>query len=288
MRRFSPLVLLVFVLLLLAAAVTASPADRSPGAPGWFSVSTEHFTFIYRQPHQSAVDELVDVAEEVYEDVTGLFQSYPEHIDAMVFGETDLANGYYTSAPPQHIGLFVPQPTMPFIDTGARSWLRLLLTHEVTHLVQANYQPGLFDVIGTVFGRSLTGFSMALAPLWLSEGIAVNAETVFTEGGRGRNPFFEMQYKAPAIEDRLWSLSQSGYDSHLAPVGRYYVAGYFIWDYLMREYGPEVTARFMGNFSGFPLFGVWWPVERTTGKTMGEIYQEATEEIGRASCRERV
>ncbi|MFW5685743.1 MAG: TolB family protein [Spirochaetota bacterium] len=265
-----------FIVLFVASALSA---DSQAPDLGWYSVETEHFTFIYRPDHQAAVDELVTFADDVYDEVTGFFDTTTGRIRALVFGESDLANGYFTSAPPQHLGLYVAQQSLPMIDARARSWLRLLLIHEVTHFVQANYRPGLFHVLGSLFGRSLSGFSMAFTPLWLIEGIAVNTETVFTDGGRGRNPFFEMQYKAPTIEGRLWSLAQSSYDSYRAPTGRYYVAGYFIWDYLMTEYGPEFTARFMADFAGFPLLGVGGPLRTTTGESIDGLYQQATDEL---------
>jgi len=266
------LVTLVVALCTLSVALAADELE-------WQSVETEHFTFIYRPAHQDAVNELVTFAEDVYSEVTDLFQSRPEQIDVVLFGETDLANGYYSPAPPQHIGLYVAQPSLPWIGARTESWLRLLFVHELTHYVHANYERGVFSFLGTLFGRSLTGLSLGFTPLWTTEGIAVNTETMFTNGGRGRDPFFEMEYKAPVVEDRLWSLNQSGYDSYLAPRGRYYVAGYFIWDYLLEEYGEEFTEEFLARYARFPFFGISGPIRRTTGTRMNDIYSEITADL---------
>ncbi|MFW6288795.1 MAG: TolB family protein [Spirochaetota bacterium] len=269
MRR---LVTLVVSFCALAGAVTADEL-------AWQSVDTEHFTFIYRRAHQESVNELVTFAEDVYNEVTGFLDSRPEQIDVVLFGETDLANGYYSPAPPQHIGLYVAQPSLPWIGARTESWLRLLFVHELTHFVHANYERGIFSLLGTLFGRSITGLSLGFTPLWATEGIAVNTETMFTGGGRGTDPFFEMQYKAPVVEDRLWSLYQSGYDSYLAPTGRYYVAGYVIWDYLLEEYGEEFAREFLTRYSRFPFFGVSGPMRRTSGSRMSDIYGEIAADL---------
>ena len=270
---------LVPALLFAATIVGASGLD-------WLHRDTEHFTFIYREAHQYAVDELVVYAEDVYDEVTGLFESTPERVPVVLFGETDLANGYYSPAPPQHIGLYLPQPTLPFLGARTGSWLRSLLVHELTHFVQANYERGLFYAIGTVFGRSLTGLSLGLVPPWHTEGLAVNTETIFSSGGRGRDPFFEMTYKAPIVEDRLFSLKQAGYDSHLAPSGRYYTAGYFIWDYLLEEYGREYVVELSEAVARFPLFGIWGPIRRTSGRRMRELYDAIEADLIRRYAQE--
>lgn len=261
--------------ILVVSALHAAPDLQ------WHSTDTEHFTFVYRAEHRWAADHLVGFAEEVYSDVTTFFESTPDRVDVVVYGESDLANGYYSPAPPQHIGLYVAQPTLPFLGARTESWLRSLLVHELTHFVHANYDRGLFHILGSVFGRSLSGLSLGLVPLWTTEGLAINAETMLGPGGRGRDPFFEMKYKAPIVEDRLFSLDQAGYDSHLAPAGRYYVAGYFIWDYLLDEYGEQYVVELMNSFSRFPFFGIWGPVRWTTGQRMKQIYEEITANLVR-------
>ena len=264
----------VLAAVLAFVAVTTGASDLR-----WYSHSTEHFTFIYRTEHRWAVDELASFADEVYDQITDLFGSSAGHVPVVVFGETDLANGYYSPVPPQHIGLYVVQPSLPWVGAKTESWLRLLLVHELTHYVQANYDRGLFRSVGAVLGRSLTGLSIALTAIWTTEGIAVNTESIYTSGGRGSDPFFEMLYKAPVVENRLFSLRQAGYDSHLAPRGRFYVAGYLIWDYLLDTYGPQIVREVFDSYARFPLLGIRGPIRRSTGERMPVIYESMTRAI---------
>lgn len=241
----------------------------------WRQTSTDHFTFIYQDDYEFAAQELVGFADEVYDEVAPLFDSAPHHINAVVFGETDLANGYFDPNPPQHIGLFVVQPSTTWIGAEAESWLRLLLVHEVTHYLQANHAPGLFTTIGAVFGESLGALDIGLVPLWLTEGLAIHAESARSSGGRQDDPEYEVYERALTLEDRMFSLEQAGYSSHLAPPGRQYVAGKFLIDYMVERFGEEFISVFMDEFSAFPLFGMWGPVERATGVSMDEIYSQA-------------
>ncbi len=276
----------VFVALALLALVSAIvPASDLH----WYSHSTDYFTFIYRAPHRAAIDELSSFADEVYAEVTGFFASEPGRgrVPVVVFGETDLANGYYSSGAPQHIGLFIAQPSLPWAGAGTESWLRLLFVHELTHYVHANYERGFYRLLGTLFGQSLSGWFLAVTPRWTTEGIAVNTETMYTSGGRGRDPFFEMRYKAPVVENELFTLFQAGYDSHLAPRGRYYVAGYYIWDYLLEEYGEEYVSELLDEFARFPFLGIWGPIRRTTGERMRTIYPRIAAHLTARYERER-
>jgi hypothetical protein len=257
-----------FTLLLLVTAV--------PVLQAWEQTSTEHFTFVYKQEFEFAAAELVGFADEVYDTVAALFESPPTHIRAVLFGETDLANGYFDPNPPQHMGLFVVQPSSAWIGAGAESWLRLLLIHELTHYLQANYSPGLFSALGSILGTSIGALDIGLVPLWLTEGLAIHTESTLTGGGRQTDPSYEMYERALVLEDQLFTLEQAAYASHLSPPGRQYVAGGFLVEYMVETYGESFIAGFMEDFSRFPLFGMWGPIERVTGRTMPQIYSDAS------------
>lgn len=272
---------LPIALLLLSVSILAQAGDLD-----WLSADTDHFTIVFRERHRYAANEVLAFAEEVYDEVTGFLGAAPDHVPVVLFGETDLANGYYSPAPPQHIGLYIAQPTLPFLGARTDSWLRALFVHELVHFVHANYRPGLFYTVGSILGRSITGLSLGLAPGWHTEGLAVNAETILTSGGRGRDPFFEMTYKAPTVENRLFSLNQAGYDSYRAPAGRYYTAGYFIWDYLIERYGEEYVVELSRAVARFPLLGIWGPVRRTSGTRMREHYDAISADLIRRYAEE--
>ena len=191
-------------------AASAEPVE--PDFAGWKQVQTAHFTFIYEARDALAVDELLSFAEEVYDDVTGLLGSHPSHIPVVVAGRQDLANGYTTPAPP-HITLYLVPPSEPLIGLESSQYLRLLLTHELTHFVNFDYDKGMFAFLSGIFGPAVRDVNAAFLPTWFLEGIATYTETAFTDGGRGRSPFFEMEYRALVYSSSFFPLSKAAYTS---------------------------------------------------------------------------
>ena len=112
---------------------------------------------------------------------------------------------------------------------------------------------GFFHALSRVFGADARWGTAVFLPGWMLEGPTTNLETIFTVGGRGRNPFFEMQYEAPVIEGDLFSLAQASYASAFPPSGRIYVAGYVLVDHLLKTFGEDVFTRIMDDYLRLPF-----------------------------------
>ena len=133
---------------------------------------------------------------------------------------------------------------------------------------------GFFFALSRVFGADAAGAHFAFLPGWMIEGPSTNTETIFTDGGRGRNPLFEMYYKAPVEEGKLFSLEQAAYDSAFPPSGRIYVGGYMLVDFLLTTYGEDTFRRIMEQYLGFPFFGPWAAIQKVTGKSASEVFAD--------------
>jgi len=253
------------VALLLAATARIAAAE-------WRQAETEHFLIVFERQDQASADELAAICEDVYARVTGFFRSYPRKVPVVVRGRLDYANGL-TAPFPGRLELIVTAPSWPDLS-GARSesWMRMVLTHELTHYVHLGMERGLFHALARVFGADARWAASVFLPGWMIEGPTTNLETLFTSGGRGRNPFFEASYKAPTMEGRLFSLAQAGYSSAFPPSGRIYVAGYVLVDYLLRTFGEDAFTRIMGEYLRFPFFGPWRAIRTVTGKSARDIY----------------
>ena len=267
------------VFILAAATLNASPAGSlEPDFSGWRQTETAHFVFIYEQRDAQSVSQLVSFAEEVYQEVTDFLGSHPSRVWVVVAGRVDLANGYTTPVPP-HITLYLAPPSEPLIGLDASQYLRLLLAHELTHFVNFEYDQGLFEFLSTVFGPAVKDVNAAFLPTWFLEGIATNSETLFTDGGRGRNPFFEMEYRALARADRFFPLSQAAYSSYFPPPDRDWIGGYLFFNFLLDRFGKDIYVRIYREYTKFPLLGPWKAIERVTGKTAEAMYREMVQEL---------
>ncbi len=269
---------MVLALLLALACAVPAQGDRTEPFHGWLQARTEHFVFVYEPRDESSVAELLGFAEEVYGLVTGRFGYRPDRVPVVIRGRTAAANGFYAPLP-HRLELFVTPPSGPWLGARGEGWLRLLLTHELSHYVQLASRVGVFGGLSRVFGADVTALNYPFMPGWFIEGITTHNETLFTEGGRGRNPFFEMLYKAPVLEGRFWDLKKAAYASSFAPQERIYVSGWLLTDALSRRYGAEAYARIHRAFAQAPLLGVDHAVKRVTGRTTRQLYAEMKAEL---------
>lgn len=260
-----------FVLCVLAACCAIHSADAE--AARWEQAETEHFRFIFEPRDRPSVDELLTFCEPVYERITEFFHSYPKKVPVIVHGRIDAANGF-TSFLPARIELYLTAPTDHFLGARTESWLKILLTHELTHFVHASMDRGFFFTLSRLFGGDLSSAGLFFLPGWMIEGPSTNLETRFTSGGRGRNPLFEMYAKAPVEEGRLFSLEQGAYGSAFPPPDRIYVAGYILVDYLLTRCGVDSFRRIMEEYLGFPFFGPWAAIQKVTGRNASQVFDD--------------
>jgi hypothetical protein len=257
---------------LLLTGIATSAAAASASAE-WRQAETEHFLIVFEPQDQRSADELAAICEDVYAKVTGFFRSYPKKVPVVIRGRLDYANGM-TAPFPGRLELIVTAPSWPWMGARSESWLRILLTHEFTHYVHLGMERGFFNALSRVFGADARWAASVFLPGWMLEGPTTNLETLFTSGGRGRNPFFESLYRAPVIEGDLFSLAQASYASSFPPSGRIYVAGYVLVDYLLKTYGEDAFTRIMDLYLAFPFFGPWASIERVTGKKAKEVFAD--------------
>ena len=129
-------------LVLLLAAGLARPVSLPAQSLQWEQAETEHFIFIFEPRDRASVNELLTFCEPIYQRITGFFHSYPKKVPVIVRGRVDQANGFSTFLP-MHIELYLTAPTDHFLGARTESWLKVLLTHELTHFVHASNGPGV-------------------------------------------------------------------------------------------------------------------------------------------------
>ena len=240
-------------------------------------METEHFVIIYEQQDRQSAQEVYTFCEEVYDNVTKLLDSYPKKIKVLLHGRIDMANGSYYPIP-EHLNLYITSPTDYFNGALTENWLKSLLTHELTHYVHISYEKGWLYGLSKVFGSSIKTVPGAFLPGWLLEGITTNTETMFTKGGRGRNPLFEVVYKTHILEGNLFTLKQAGYSSDFPPHGRIYIAGYIFVNYLLRQYGEDILKEIHLEMIKMPLLPDR-AILRVTGKTTDQLWDEMRLEL---------
>ena len=248
---------------------------------GWKKANTEHFQFFYEDASKATAEEYALLADDAWNKITKIYSPPQDMTNVYVIARTNTVNAYTFFSPP-YIAMFdTPylEPTFTFRD----NWKKLFFTHELIHIANVNFEDRnkiLPKVIGS-FGYSLdfTGVNG-----WALEGLTTVLETELTDGGRGRSPYWELQYKAPTLDNAFISYSDIGKEEE-PPRGQIYVMGYLIMSSIADRWGIQALADIERNRK---LLGSWEEsVKLVTGLDAQEIYRDVRIALAKKYADER-
>ncbi|MEO6695591.1 MAG: biopolymer transporter Tol, partial [Ignavibacteria bacterium] len=100
----------------------------------WFTIETKNFYVHYHTGTERTANTIAKIAEEIYGPITSLYKHKPEEkVSFIVNDVSDVANGaadYYGN----RIEIFAS--ALDYDLRGTHNWLRNVITHEFTHIVQ--------------------------------------------------------------------------------------------------------------------------------------------------------
>jgi hypothetical protein len=193
--RFLP-IFLIWALAGTAAARAASfPPDLS-----FRSLSTPRVTVHFHQGLEPMAREAAALATQILERHEARYRHRVGRVQIVLADVTDDPNGFATPLPYPLISLRAAAPDGSDEFGNYEGWLRLVLTHELAHIVHLDQARGLLGAGRKLFGRAPFLFPNALTPTWMIEGLATFEETQDTAFGRGRNPDSRMVLRAAALD----------------------------------------------------------------------------------------
>lgn len=267
-------IILVCSLFLLHASFAAAKFDP---AFTWKTIKTTHFAIHYHQGEEELAKRVAVIAEDVHARLVPRVKWDPKGRTHLVLVDAmDDSNGMTTPMPYNHITLFITPPLgEPGFGTMAYDeWMRLLITHEYTHILQLDMVNGAPDYLQYVFGRFY--FPNLFQPIWMIEGLAVYEETEQTEGGRGRSPGSEMIIRMALLEDRFPRLSQAAVFPDFWPAGDVpYLFGESFIRFIVEKYGRGKLADISVAYS---RHGVPWFVDANGRGVLGRWYSDLWDE----------
>ncbi len=214
MRSFSGGLKIMFVLFALTGAAGAN----------WIGVydplrvvEREHFRFIYQEPLEAKLPEIIKSFEDAYAVLSPVFKTVPRQKITVLFDDSwDEHNGFATIFPRPTVAVYAADvsPGSSIYEPG--DFWRGTAFHEMAHVLPMNAQYGLGDFLTRIFGRlqplgdplsTVLGLLAippnTLAPTWYLEGLSIWAETEFVGPGRGRGSVADMIMRMAAVENRL-------------------------------------------------------------------------------------
>lgn len=262
----------------LEQAVELDPAAR------WHVLETVHFRIAYQGEDQSLARQTARTAEEVYASLKQLHGFEPATpVRIVVAGSYDVSNGYAIPFPYPQVQLFLepPRPGTVLADTGG-NWLRLLLSHELTHTFHLDQVRGIPKVLRWIFGRAPgLGTWQTWSPIWLIEGIGTANESRLTGTGRIGGALPEAILRQAALSGKFPRIDQATAFDNEYPGGNvpYLFGGHFV-SWLVEKYGQDKLNAYIEDYAAMPVpFAVDWSAYRTFGESFSSLWEKWQEDV---------
>ncbi|MEX2399290.1 MAG: hypothetical protein WD423_00870 [Rhodothermales bacterium] len=311
MTRFeSHLIQLVVVLVTIAAGTMAGPAVHradaqvSPDAYDfarptleWFTIETEHFNVVF---HHDTTGEgssrtgqvVARIAEEVYEPITSLYDYVPnDKITVVLKDFEDYSNGaaYFFD---NKIEIWAPALDSPL--RGEHNWLRNVIAHEFTHMVQVQKSmkagrrvPFLYvqylDYEDVRRPDVLYGYPNVIVtypmptlnnPAWLAEGTAQYQRAYMSYDAWDSHRDMVLRTRVLAGEE-LSLAEMGGFYSHSSLEREaVYNQGFAFTQYLARRYGEDVLRRITDHLGAWRNPNVDRAIRDATGDDVADVYAD--------------
>lgn len=259
--------------LVLCSLLAAGPAAaKFDPAHTWRTIRTAHFAIHYHEGGDELAGRAATIAEEVQARLSPRVGWTPRARTQLILADDDDAAGGWATPYPYNQILITPTAPLGEFGLGTTrhdDWLRLVITHEYTHVLQLDMASRLPLGLRSVFGRLY--FPNALQPSWLIEGLATFEETELTPGGRGRSPGSEMYLRMAALAGRFPTLDQMAVRPDAWPAGEVpYLFGESFLRHLAARFGRERVAALSRVYGGRSLPFL---VEDTGRRVLGEDYR---------------
>ena len=171
---------------LSATSLAFGASERYDPRLRFRTISTPRFDIHFHQGEEAIAKRLAVVAEQVATEMEPRLGRPRMRVNVILVDQTDLSNGWATPVPYNLIEIAAAAPRADSIIGNTRDWLRLVFTHEYTHVLHLERSRGWLGAIGRPFGRLPCSIPTCFCRRCSIEGIATHEEGATT--GEGRPP----------------------------------------------------------------------------------------------------
>jgi Tol biopolymer transport system component len=284
------LLILVLVSCILPVSLLAQEDFFHPEL-NWRTIESEHFLVHYHEGAERTARTVSKIAEEVYEPVTSLYNHKPDQkVSWIIRDHDDYSNGaayFYDNK------VEIWAPNMDFVFRGTHNWLRNVITHEFTHIVQiqtsmkfgrkvpafyfqwlgyeAERRPDvLYGYPNVIVSYPISGF---VVPAWFAEGVAQYNRREL------RYDFWDthrdMILRSYALDSSMLTWEQMAvFGKNSLGNESSYNAGFAFVHYLAQRYGEEKLEQISRNLASFGAVTIGGAIEDAVGKSGEVVYEE--------------
>jgi hypothetical protein len=263
------------VLLFACATEHAAAANRYDPRLRFRSIETRRFTVHFHQGEEAIARRLAAIAEDVADQVARELGTPNGRVHVILVDQHDVSNGWANPVPYNVIEISAAAPSGSSTIGNSDDWLRLVLSHEYTHIVHLDKARGWIGGLRAVFGHSPFLYPNLFLPLSQIEGLAVYNESRLT--GQGRIPAGDFRdiINRAAASRRFDPIDRTNGGLVDWPGGTaQYVYGAYFLQYLADRFGAESIAKLADETSGrVPYFGS--PAfKKVFKRSLGELWDD--------------
>jgi hypothetical protein len=289
--RYGRMAIWLVTVLVLRSVASFAQEDFPHPELTWHTIESEHFLVHYHDGAERTGRVVSKIAEDIFEPITTLYNHKPDQKVSLIIKDyDDISNGaayFYDNK----IDIFAP--SMDFELRGTHNWLRNVITHEFTHIVQiqtsmkfGRRMPALYlqwlnyeaerrvDVLygypNVVASYPISGF---VVPAWFAEGVAQfnHPDLAYDYWDTHR----DMILRSYALDGNMLTWEQMGVFGKTSLGNESsYNAGFAFVGYLAKTYGMEKVKEMSYNLSAFTAMTIDGAIEKAVGKPGKQVYDE--------------
>ena len=255
------------ILALISTTLFAQQFGGNPPSLHWQQINTDTARVIFPSGMQVQAQQVAAIVHQLSRTTLPTIGGRQHKIDIVFQNQTIIPNGYVGLAPFR--SEFQLTPEQNSLDLGSLPWQKMLAIHEYRHVQQYNnYRVGLSKAFYYLFGEGGQALANSLAiPNWFWEGDAVYQETLTSDQGRGRLPFFFNSYRSlwAGGKDYSWMKLRNGSLRDYVP--DWYPMGYMLVAYGRQRYGDDFWKKVTLDAAAFR--GLFYPLQTAIRRYAG-------------------
>ncbi len=265
----------LLVILQLISTIPAFAANRYDPRFRFRTLSTARFDIHFHQGEEPLARRLAGIAERVATELERSLGRPQQRVTIILVDQSDVSNGWATPTPYNLIEITAVPPHSNSDIGNTSDWLRLVFTHEYTHVLHLERAGGWIGGARHMFGRAPWLQPNLFLPVSQIEGLAVYQESRSTGEGRVPAGDFRMIVGRAAASGRFEPLDRATTYPVDWPSGELpYAYGAYFNQYLSDTYGEQsLTALANATASRLPFLGSG-AYKKVYKKSLGELWNE--------------
>jgi hypothetical protein len=277
------------ILFLILGSIYGQFNDYEPEYE-WLTLESEHVYVHFHPEAERTARVVAKIAEEVWEPITALYEYEPDKVHYVIKDVDDYSNGA-TFFFDNKIEIWAS--ALDFDLRGSHNWLRNVISHEFTHMVQIQAAMKIGRSIPAFYLQFLNhedvrrpdilyGFPNVIVsypiatinmPAWFAEGTAQYMRKEFNYDNWDTHR--DMILRSYALDGNMLTWNQMGvFGKSSLGNESVYNSGFALTNYLAQKYGEsklqEITEK-LGSLTNFTIDSAFKDV---LGKDGNEIYNE--------------